>query len=487
MSAFPGPANPIFYSQFRIRGGWKTIISVAVLYGLVIGGLIGLSAHETRPMAYSSAMFGWLDVLLALQVFFLLIFGSARVSGAVRNDVTGKIIESHRLMPLSAFSAIIGYITGAPVQALSLALVNVIIGLFAAESAGFALERWITANAMLAAFALFLWAITVQLAFAIRGGFLLVVIALAIAVFSSGTTMVLLPALSVLTCPLLGRSVFNLQASLTDITFPFVAALLSQFILGMIFIAAAMRKYRLPDAAGFNAPLGLLLLAAWTATSLLGMVFLKEFVPPYFFRDMSNIELTQFIATIVASMLLAIVPIASSARANRDYHRDRIAGSIRRPPLSTWITTLLAFALICAFLKFPPPTQALEKSTLIQTALILLASLGSLALLFRWGYLVTSKLWIIAVIWLVLLWILPLVGDAIHRAFSIQQDSSLGIVATLSPIGALILTWDNRKISAVPGIAFQFAMALLPATLYFNTARRIARKTNTPAPQDAGP
>ena len=69
MSALPGPANPIFYSQFGIRGGWKNIISVAVIYALVIGGLIGLSAHAADPAAYSSAMFGWRSCRVAIFAY----------------------------------------------------------------------------------------------------------------------------------------------------------------------------------------------------------------------------------------------------------------------------------------------------------------------------------------------------------------------------------------------------------------------------------
>jgi hypothetical protein len=480
MSSFPGPANPIFYSQFRIRGGWRNIGIFSGAYAAIIGGLIWFTASSAEPRHYTDALLGWLDGLLGLQVFLLLLFGSSRVSSTVRADVTGKIIESHRLMPLSAFSAVVGYVTGPPIQAICLAIVNFLLGLFAAEGAGIEIQRWMVANGMLAAFVLLIWIVTAQLAFTIRGGFLLLVIVISIALFSSGGTMVLLPALSVLTCPILARSVFDLRASVTNVTFPYASAIVAQFIIGAVCFSAAMRKYRLPDASGFNVPLGLLLLAAWTAISLVGIRFSTEFMPNYYYRTgMRDLETTQFIASIVVAMLLAILPIASSARANDEYHRYAGPTSTHRRPLPTYIVCLLSTAVICLFPSLHPRLGTTSiNAAFVHTAVIVLASVAAIGFLLRWAYRVRSKPGVILLIWVALVWIVPLVGDTMYRALSEKTDA--GIISTLSPIGALIASWNDRHFLVIPGIVFQCGMVLLPATLYILAANRKPKKITVP-------
>src|SRR3954469_23817910 len=99
MSAFPGPANPILYAQFNMRGGWKNTLAVSGGYLLLMGGGIYLSAHAASPRSYREVVRGSLTLLTILQCLILLVYGSFRVSACVRADLTSKVIESHRLMP----------------------------------------------------------------------------------------------------------------------------------------------------------------------------------------------------------------------------------------------------------------------------------------------------------------------------------------------------------------------------------------------------
>src|SRR5207249_1902646 len=110
MSAFPGPANPILYAQFNLRGGWKNTLAVAGGYALLLGGGVYLSAHAASVRSFSTVLRGSLTLLTILQCLILLVYGSFRVSACVRADLTSKVIESHRLMPASAFSGIFGYL-----------------------------------------------------------------------------------------------------------------------------------------------------------------------------------------------------------------------------------------------------------------------------------------------------------------------------------------------------------------------------------------
>jgi hypothetical protein len=480
MSAFPGPANPIFYAQFNLRGGWKNTLAVAGGYALLLGGAMYLSAHAASARSYTGELQGWMRGLLILQVLMLLIYGSFRVSASVRADLTGKVMESHRLMPSSAFSAVAGYLFGASVQAIALGLVNVGLGLIACGGAAIEPQSWLLANFMLGFFVVMIWIITEQFAFTARGGFVLMLLSIFSSSVSNGSTLVLLPGVSVLTSPLVGNSVFTLKATFDQMSFPFAVSLLSQFVIGAIFFIAAMRKYRRPDAVAFNTVLGLMLLVAWVAISAVGMVRNEEFVQRFPFASQLATS-TQFLATIVASMLLAIMPVASAARALSDWTRNGgPTPNDPRRPVPLMLPVVLATVTICVLIAAMPEIRLQNSVTIVaatQTAAVVLAFLLGLGLLFRWIYLAASKGWLVGLIWLVLTWALPMIADAVYHAMLTDPPDGLTRISALSPIGALILIWRSQADPAdvLPGVVFQCAMVLLPAMLYAFAMRRRAK------------
>jgi hypothetical protein len=426
--------------------------------------------------SYTSALQGWLRALLGLQIFTLLLYGANRVSAVVRADITSKIMESHRLMPTSAFSAVMGYVVGAPVQAIALAVVNYLVGIFAADGAGVPQECWLIANAMIGAFALMAWAVTAQIAFAARGAFLLMVIATLMGVFSNGAALVLLPGLSVITSPLIGRSVFRLSATMDDLSFAFAVALIAQFVIGAICFRAAMRKYRWPEAVGFSPLVGLLLVAAWVVTSLLGLNRIDEFVPIFFRSDRAPL-VAQFVATLVTGMLLAIVPVSSAARELGDWRRNGGATPAQpKQPAPLLLTVTLATLMLAAVLLTPPVrwTRSDLLAPLTLSAVVLLAAMLALGMLFRWVYLIMPRAWLVAVIWLALVWLGPLLADLVYHMMLPDPPDALTMISGMSPIGALVLLWSRSGMaaSAMPGIVFQVAMVMLPTMLFWHARRR---------------
>jgi hypothetical protein len=479
MSALPGFLNPLLYAQFHMRGGWKNTLGVAAGYALLVGGGIWITARNSTNNSYMSAMQGCLHLLLGLQLFILLVYGSMRVSSAVRGDIASKIMESHRLMPMSAFSAVAGYVVGGPVQATSLAVVNFLIGLPVCSGASVDVECWLIANFMLGAFVLLSWVLTAQLAFAARAGFVLLLIVTALSVVSNASTLALLPGLSVLICPLIGRSVFRLTATFDNLSFPFAVALVSQFAIGGICFRAAMRKYRMPDAVGMSTFLGLLLLITWVSISLMGISRLDDFVSQYGFRSDTAVRIAQFVATVLATMLLALIPISSSARALGEWRRNGGATPVQpRRPMPLAFAVLPSVIITCMLLVASPIAKDVNTLTIqrVQTVVIVLASLFGIAMLFRWFYLGMSKAWLVALIWLVLTWILPMLADLVYHLMLPEPPESLTMISALSPIGALILTWKppETPTPVVPGIIFQCAMVLLPTMLYSSASRRKA-------------
>lgn len=475
MSSFPGTANPIFYAQFHLRGGWKNTLLVGGAYGLLMGGVIWATTAASGDHA-ASTLSGWTNGLLVLQLILLLLYGSFRVSSAVRQDVTGKIIESHRLMPLSPFGAIIGYVTGAPAQAISLAIVNLLLGVITTTAGGDDLSRWFLANAMLLAFSLMVWTITAQIAFSTKGGFLLLILVMLAAIANGGNGLALLPGLDVLTCPLIGRPVFNLRSASSSLTFPYAASLMAQFIIGAIAFIACMRKYRTPDAIGLTDALGVILVAAWVAISAVGIGFAEEFRPYSLYYGRHDTG-PSFVASLVTALLLSIIPLSSSARMAAVWHRNGGPTPTQpRRPLPMLLTALVATVMVCLLLLVHPALEpSLRLTHAIQTVLVVLAFMLGMILLFRWVYQAVSKAWLMGILWLALTWVVPLLVDVIYRAMIHDPSDSLGMIGAVSPIGALSMIWDQGHVNVFPGIGIQFALVLLPGLLWLTHRRRGSR------------
>src|SRR5579862_3573726 len=97
-------------AHFQMAGGFLTMVvslGAYVLLVLVVTGLYfyGESGRYTATLPATSV-----DVLLVMQCVGLLLLGSNRISTAVRKDLSSRMIESHRLMPIPSWRAIAGYI-----------------------------------------------------------------------------------------------------------------------------------------------------------------------------------------------------------------------------------------------------------------------------------------------------------------------------------------------------------------------------------------
>src|SRR5215213_8992387 len=103
--------NAIGWGQFQLNGGWRNTLSVPAGYAVILGGLIYLSA-AIEPRQATLAYSLWTKGLIAIQFALLVLHGTNRVIGGIRRDVTGQLIESHRLMPVTPLHAVLGYIFG---------------------------------------------------------------------------------------------------------------------------------------------------------------------------------------------------------------------------------------------------------------------------------------------------------------------------------------------------------------------------------------
>src|SRR4051812_48729029 len=129
-----GIYNALGWGYVQMRGGWKNLSITIGGYAALIFTLVMVSVWM-RPDYSQSMLQGWTAALLMVQAGLLLLLGMGTVGSAVKLDHTSRMIESHRLMPTSAFSAIAGYLMGAPCQAIGLGLATFIIGAITAAGA----------------------------------------------------------------------------------------------------------------------------------------------------------------------------------------------------------------------------------------------------------------------------------------------------------------------------------------------------------------
>ena len=108
--------NAIAYAQVRLRGGAKNILWSSIAYLAALGTGIAVVYGSTQPKYRPEAFDALMSGLIALQALVFFFYGMFAIAAGVKGDLNGGMMESHRLMPISSGSAVLGYLLGAPVQ-----------------------------------------------------------------------------------------------------------------------------------------------------------------------------------------------------------------------------------------------------------------------------------------------------------------------------------------------------------------------------------
>jgi len=120
-------SNAIGWVQFKLLGGTRNLCVTSVAYAIVVIAVMFLATQLENPPSFAVLGRG-APVIMSVQLIVLLLYGTLRVGHAVRLDVNGSMIESHRLMPVSSISAVLGYLFGSTAQAFSLFVINIVLG-----------------------------------------------------------------------------------------------------------------------------------------------------------------------------------------------------------------------------------------------------------------------------------------------------------------------------------------------------------------------
>jgi hypothetical protein len=502
--------NPIAYAQFQLRGGWKSTLSIAGVYTAALVGFIVLTIRLGDGRT-NSVLNGWVTGVMIIEIVLLLLYGTSRISAAIRRDITQNILESHQLMPVGGFNAIIGYLLGGGATALAMAAATLLIGVGVASAAGINLAHFLLGHCVLFITVGFIWLIAAFMAFVMKGG-MGILIGVIIAITSTnGQIFSMLPGLNVLAAPITSSSFMSMRTSLTFIPWTIGISILAQGFIALVCFIGAARKYRRLQDSAIPPMLGLALVGGWVGISCIGIAWFESF-RGYSFWNHADVE-TMVTATIISTMVIAIIPLASGAWASAEWHQRTWTGdvpSVRRPmpmvvlallamvmvvPLS-WVlpvtdggtsvtltsfttggsagpTTITSASPVWA----PPPVidppearamRALSMNRMIATAIVTFAFFIGFGNLLRWIYLKVSSGKVIAGVWLVLTCFVPLiVGYSVSGGSIDDQTERLGeIIVSISPVGAIIQIWDAAQLDVRVGLIIQLLVAAIPVLLY---------------------
>jgi hypothetical protein len=508
-------SNAFAWGQLQLRGGWKNVLSSTGAYFAILGALI-LGSLRLDPTAPGRILDGWAMGLLGLQLGVVL-YGFWAISSAVRKDVASRLIESHRLMPLSGADAIAGYILGGGVQAMALFLVNVALGtLVAGGSTRVVPAEWFKANFLLGVFGA-------------SGAFVVAFVPL---VFARGLVALfgllwvgglahqiapgLFPALTLLIGPLVGDSVFGVFWA-RRLDFAQELSMGCQVLVALLCYVGAVNKYRREDVLAFGPLLGLVVLAAYVAISAAAVIVWEEIRPRAL--DVEEIEVeAQLVIATLGGLLLAALPVSSAAwsyslwRRREDLqdptpHRRAIPVMLivlgaallaaALAPLTSWGRGVLIEQAV--ELGTPRSLErmlnrrpgAFDGETILRTAAVMFAWLASLSYLLRLCYQreIRTK-WIVG-LFVALTWLGPAFVDFIIYG-AMQEFAGEQVfrqVSGASPLVAMIYLWGDidpwRTRSAFfntnLGIAVQLVIALALGVLYHSLfTRRNATATLEP-------
>ena len=477
--------NALAWGQFHLRGGWPRLWGFAGFYVAAVGALLALASLTGNVVA------GLLKfALTGVQAGILVLFVGGRVSTAIRQDLTSRMIESHRLMPLSPAQAVLGYLLGPAAHPLALALGNVVLGLFLSAAGGVPAAVWLTANAVLLEFAAFIALCLAFGAFSGKGSSAMVWLGFFIGIYSHAVIGFILPALNVLATPLAGRTVFNLGVVAGDAVQLYAPAAVFHVWFGAICFAGACRRYRRDDRLALGMDLGLALLAAWVATSAFAILRWEDYRPTLISRETVHREV-QVIGSLAAAMLVGIIPLNGAAFAASDWatRRGLADPSLGRRPVPP-LMVAVAGAVVCLMLTLIAIPGAASHGTgsadwgvprdvLSRAAVVLFSFFVATLYVLRLFYRRTgSPQFPLVWLWLFLTWLLPIMVDTTRWYLSRGQEEALGAAASFSPLGAVIQLWTGRAGTTTGGIAFQVILAAGVAALFHLTNRRPTTPTN---------
>ena len=441
-------------------GGWKSLVSVCAAYLVLVLGIVGLFYYTDMT---TGTRHGMTDVAVRLVVIMesisLVVFGGFRVSGAIRSDLGSQMIESHRLMPVPSWRAVVGYLLGPTSQTIAFALLNLALAYVFAGMTGTDLSKVTMGQATLFAFALLVWSGCAVGTFVAR---YLVFVALAVAM--PGACILYwvyyaLPAASLLTSPLIGQSIFVFARGGGADPWIYAASFLMQgAFFAALFFVGACRRYRGTYVTTYSPVQALLLLVMWSGATAWGLA-LGESVRlsmPGMRMGWDRDYIPQIICSLVAAMLIAIVPLRTMVFVQRGKRGSAVVRVGMLLGVIGAMAVLPAGALV---------GHSIAPGNFVATAM---GTGAFVVMLYSLLYLTRNfRPWIMTLVvgpGVIALWCVPLILEvvrAIYLSNHGQPEREFGMFGNFSVVGMLISVWSGEKVaSPVAGLVGQWVVAL---------------------------
>ncbi len=458
---------PFWRVQFQLLGGWRRTGIVAA----ICIAFIALGSYGVRRLLWAEPLVSVASYILngiaGVQILVLVLGGCNAVYRAMSRDYTGKMIESHRLTPMSNAGIVLGYLFGPNLQILVLFVVNLICGGVLTALAKYPIPDWILGNLLLLSGAVTLWAMSLPPGLRQKTPISFVPFAVGFGVFSF--IIAPLPAAGVLSC------VYSMGAGFQVITGKLAAststgvvgALIAiNLLLAAFWLDVAAVKYRRPDLPALNTWRGLVLLLFWLGFGIAGIAV---DVKGGGFRtsswDLIAWHRNQWVATLAFSLLLALPAIAGAvvcrARACAD---SPVRGPSDRVPALT--VALIAAALICLAIGLIGPALFKDERFMAATVTGKVLSLVAcvLAMLTAWAVYrlfnaISKRPMTIGTLLLIALWAVAPLVDCFRAdlAATHYAQSEYSLLMACSPAGVFYTAWQPGPVPSwlMSGVVIQ--------------------------------
>lgn len=487
---------PMWRVQYYLLGGGQRMLLVSGICATLL--IVGTAAiRRFFPKDPFPAVAGWvLNFVAAVQVLATLLGGCNAVYRALLRDYETKMIESHRLTPMSNVAVALGYLFGPTLQVLLLFLIFTVFGMALSFLAGLPTENWALGNLLVLVGALPFWALVVFSGVRLDKPFNPAPVVVGIAALT-------VPILFVPGAALLMNTYtvyFGVRTLTSTGTVPVAAALVPavvSLLMAAFWLYVAAVKYRRPDLPALNGLRGLVLLSVALFLGTVGLwaferiarTSMRQFYDP-------GMLLTQWIATMVGGWILGCVAVSGAVKcrilvtrgtAPRDWS-DRI---------SDLLVVVLSVLLICGLMAGVGATIWPE---LLSHTYTPRGGGPGLPLMDRairvWGWTFAACLLALLTIrsvsevaytrlkssnamlgvFVLAVWAVPPLADLIRAEYlrEFHRQAEYSWFFGCSPAGTVIAAWCDLGVGVVPGLGVQ---ALTAAALIV-LARRVCHRTN---------
>jgi hypothetical protein len=490
--------NPLWWVHLRLLGGVRRFMLIGLVYAFGLTGAFMAFRRFFGDITLSSYCDGAIDVLTGVQTIVMILGGCNAVHRAVVRDVSAKMLESHRISPMSGPTIGLGYLFGSTLQVLMLYLIGVMAGVVVIQWGTLGVSSWLGGNVYLLALAVMAWSAT--LLFGLGPKKPISPMAIGIMLSLASSMFFVVPALGLLTGVFAGFVACGWMVGSLPVP-PWGAAALAAITLGLsvLWLHAAVRKYRRPDLPAFSMARGLGFLLFWLALNALGVWGFRGLAPRWAIHARGDDLWSLFFNALAGSLLVALLAIGAAAQTHCRMARG---GRCERIGDRLGIVTVPLFCaiLLVSFMAFGAWVglfYVVSIEHLIAGILAMVAPLVAVEGMFVRLSARQFKLLRGGLVFVALTWVLPPVADLIQQEYTgrrpdvvvhvpLDQSPAGGAVFTavggFSPVGTLYAMIDPRYINVWPGLGFQAVVALGMSYLGHRALQHLRRRRTAPAP-----